>query len=108
LVGKGKAMELCMTASMPNAQEALAMGLVNHVTTAETLLERTKEILNVIQTKSPMALAKVIDCINHAGTTAGYTNEIKHFGECFGTPEMKEGVTAFLEKRKAVFVTPTV
>ncbi len=108
LVGKGKAMELCMTASMPNAQEALAMGLVNHVTTAETLLDRTKEILNVIQTKSPMALAKVIDCINHAGTAAGYTNEIKHFGECFGTPEMKEGVTAFLEKRKAVFVTPTV
>ncbi|HOZ50519.1 MAG TPA: enoyl-CoA hydratase-related protein [Chitinophagaceae bacterium] len=103
LVGKGKAMELCMTSHMADANEALAMGLVNHVTTQESLLERTKDILNIINTKSPMALSKVIDAVNHAGTSNGFENEIKLFGECFGSADMKEGVTAFMEKRKAVF-----
>jgi enoyl-CoA hydratase len=103
LVGKGKAMELCMTAHLADANEALAMGLVNHVTTLETLLDRTKDILNIINTKSPMAIGKVILCINKAGTTDGFETEIKEFGACFGTPEMKEGVGAFLEKRKPVF-----
>ena len=103
LVGKGKAMELCMTAHMADANEALAIGLVNHVTTLESLLERTTTILNVINTKSPMALGKVIACVNKAGTTEGYETEITQFGECFGTADMKEGVGAFLEKRKPVF-----
>ena len=103
LVGKGKAMELCMTAHMADANEALAIGLVNHVTTLESLLERTTNILNVINTKSPMALGKVIACVNKAGTSEGYETEITQFGECFGTPDMKEGVGAFLEKRKPVF-----
>ena len=103
LVGKGKAMELCMTAHMADANEALAIGLVNHVTTLESLLERTKEILNVINTKSPMALGKVIACVNKAGTVEGFETEITQFGECFGTADMKEGVGAFLEKRKPVF-----
>ncbi len=103
LVGKGKAMELCMTAHMADANEALAIGLVNHVTTLESLLERTINILNVINTKSPMALGKVIACVNKAGTTEGYETEITQFGECFGTSDMKEGVGAFLEKRKPVF-----
>ena len=103
LVGKGKAMELCMTSHMADANEALAMGLVNHVTTLDSLLDRTKEILNIIQTKSPMAIAKVITCINRAGYDNGYETEIKEFGDCFGTDEMKEGVSAFMEKRKANF-----
>lgn len=103
LVGKGKAMELCMTSHMADANEALAMGLVNHVTTLDSLLDRTKEILNIIQTKSPMAIAKVITCINRAGYDNGYETEIKEFGDCFGTAEMKEGVSAFMEKRKANF-----
>lgn len=103
LVGKGKAMELCMTSQMLNAGEALTIGLVNHVTTPETLLDRTREILDVINTKSPMALAKVIEAVNHAGQKDGFETEIKLFGECFGTADMKEGVSAFLEKRKAVF-----
>lgn len=103
LVGKGKAMELCMTAHMADANEALSIGLVNHVTTLDSLLERTKDILNIINTKSPMALGKVITCVNKAGSTEGYETEITQFGECFGTPDMKEGVGAFLEKRKPVF-----
>ena len=103
LVGKGRAMELCMTAQVANANEALAMGLVNHVTPLESLIDKAKEILTIINTKSPMALSKVIACINKTGSADGFETEIKQFGECFGTPEMKEGVSAFLEKRKANF-----
>ena len=103
LVGKGKAMELCMTAHLADANEALAIGLVNYVTTADSLLERAKDIMQIILTKSPMALAKVIACINKAGSADGYEMEINEFGACFGTPEMKEGVSAFMEKRKPVF-----
>ncbi len=103
LVGKGKAMELCMTAHLIDANEALAIGLVNHVTSSDSLLERTKDILHIINSKAPLAIAKTIACINNAGTPNGYTTEIEHFGACFETNDMKEGVTAFTEKRKAVF-----
>ncbi len=103
LVGKGRAMELCMTSNLINAGEALAMGLVNHVTTPENLMEKAKEILNTINSKAPLALAKVIQCVNKAGSATGYETEISLFGECFATTDMKEGVTAFMEKRKAVF-----
>ncbi len=111
LVGKGKAMELMMTAHMIDANEAKQLCLVNHVTTAETLLDHTKQILEVIMTKGPNAISKVIGCVNAAVVSdsaftngkSGYDKEIEAFGECFGTSEMKEGVTAFLEKRKADF-----
>ncbi len=111
LVGKGKAMELMMTAHMIDANEAKQLGLVNHVTTAETLLEHTKQILEVIMGKGPNAINKIINCVNAAVVSdsaftngkSGYDKEIEAFGECFGTTEMKEGVTAFLEKRKANF-----
>jgi enoyl-CoA hydratase len=111
LVGKGKAMELMMTAHMIDANEAKQLGLVNYVTTSETLLEHTKQLLEVIMTKGPNAISKVINCVNVAVTSdsaytngkSGYEKEIEAFGECFGTDEMKEGVTAFLEKRKANF-----
>lgn len=103
LVGKGRAMELCMTAHIADAVEAEKIGLVNHVTTVETLLDHTKNILGIINKKSPMAIAKTIKCINASNTTDGFQTEIEEFGSCFGTPEMKEGVGAFLEKRKADF-----
>lgn len=105
LVGKGKAMELMMTAHIIDANEAKALGLVNHVTTAETLLEHTRKILSVIATKGPNAVGRVIAAVNAGGDHAqnGYMTEIALFGQCFGTDEMKEGVQAFLEKRKAEF-----
>ena len=103
LVGKGKAMELCMTANLIDANEALKIGLVNYVTTADTLLDKTKDLLNIINTKAPLALSKVITCVNAAGNKEGFETEIKEFGKCFATNDMNEGVTAFTEKRKAVF-----
>jgi enoyl-CoA hydratase len=105
LIGKGKAMELLMTGDMVGAEEAKALGLVNHVFAQADLLNETKKILSKVQTKAPIAIAKVIACANDAarGEAKGFANEITRFGECFGTEDMKEGTTAFLEKRKASF-----
>ncbi len=105
LVGKGKAMELMMTANVIDAKEAKQLGLVNHVTDADTLLDHTKEILQVIMTKGPNAVAKIIAAVNahFDNSQDGFAAEAKLFGNCFGTDEMKEGVGAFLEKRKASF-----
>ena len=112
LVGKGKSMELQMTGSLIDATEALRLGLVNHITTPENLIPKTKELLQLIQTKAPFAVGKVIECINIAVLSdssftngkSGYNKEVEAFGECFGTEDMKEGTNAFLEKRKAVFI----
>ena len=105
LVGKGKAMELMMTGNLIDAKEALQFGLVNHVTTAETLLEYTTKILNIIITKAPLAISKIIALTNIAaiGSTDGLQQEINAFGELFDTSDAKEGASAFLEKRKPVF-----
>ncbi len=107
LVGKGRSMEIQMTANMIDANEALRIGLVNHVTTPENLLVKTKEVLNTIQAKAPIAIGKIIECINTAVVNnvgkSGYDLEVEAFGECFITEDMKEGTAAFLEKRKASF-----
>jgi enoyl-CoA hydratase len=105
LVGKGKAMELMMTAHMIDANEAKELGLVNHVTTADTLLNQTKNLLEIIMTKGPNAVGKIIAAVNssYESSKNGLEEEIKLFGDCFGTDEMKEGVTSFLEKRKPQF-----
>jgi enoyl-CoA hydratase len=111
LVGKGKSMELQMTAHLADAVEALQLGLVNHVTTAENLLEKTTAILNIVMSKAPVAIGKIIECINIAVVSdsaftngkTGFDKEVQSFGECFVTEDMKEGTAAFLEKRKANF-----
>ncbi len=105
LVGKGKAMEMLMSAHMIDANEAKQLGLVNYVTTAETLLEHTKKILDVINTKAPLAVAGCIKTANAVWDESknGFAEEIEEFGNAFATEDMKEGTTAFLEKRKAVF-----
>lgn len=105
LIGKGKAMELMMTAAIIDANEAKQLGLVNYVTTAEELLPKAKELLGLIMTKGPNAVGKVIKAVNayYDKSQNGFDAEIKLFSECFGTNEMKEGVSAFLEKRKADF-----
>ncbi|MBL7739676.1 MAG: enoyl-CoA hydratase/isomerase family protein [Chitinophagaceae bacterium] len=105
LAGKGKALELLMSAHMIDASEAKQYGLVNYVTTAESLLERTKEILGIINAKAPLAVAGCIKAANAVfdETRDGYSVEIEEFGNAFATEDMTEGTTAFLEKRKANF-----
>ncbi|WPU99249.1 enoyl-CoA hydratase-related protein [Mucilaginibacter sp. cycad4] len=105
LVGKGKALEMILTADMITAADALQYGLVTHVTTAGELLIKAEEILNKILSRAPLALAAAIRSINAAYTDGvnGYETEIAEFGKCFGTKDFKEGVAAFMEKRKAEF-----
>jgi enoyl-CoA hydratase len=105
LAGKGKAMELLMSAGMIDANEAKQLGLVNYVTTPETLLEQTQKILSTINSKAPLAVAGCIKTANAVFNESidGYALEIEEFGNAFATEDMKEGVAAFLEKRKAGF-----
>ena len=105
LVGKGKAMELIMTAGMISADEALNCGLVNHVTTPEDLLPLTQKIAHKIMRNSLVAIRGAIKAVNARYTDGvnGYETEVEAFGDCFGTEDFKEGTTAFLEKRKADF-----
>ncbi len=105
LVGKGKAFEMVVTADMINANDALSWGLVNYVTTSENLIAKCEEIAAKITSKSSVAVATAIKVINagYNKNENGYEVEIEEFGKMFGTEDFKEGVSAFMEKRKADF-----
>lgn len=105
LVGKGRAMEMVMTAGMIDANQALSYGLVNHVVEQEELLPLCEKIASKIMRNSSVAISKAIKAINanYKDGKDGYKVEIKQFGKCFGTADFIEGTTAFLEKRKAEF-----
>jgi enoyl-CoA hydratase len=104
LIGKGRALELLMTAGMIDAATALQFGLVNHVVSQEQLLAKAIEILTLITSKAPLAISRCITAANAVyGQENGYEVELESFGQCFDTEDMKEGTAAFLEKRKANF-----
>jgi len=105
LVGKGRAMEMVMTAGMIDAQTALNYGLVNHVTSQEELIPLVEKIASKIMRNSSVAIKGAIKAINANYTDGvdGFKVEIKQFGKCFGTEDFTEGTTAFLQKRKADF-----
>jgi enoyl-CoA hydratase len=105
LIGKGRALELLMSAGMIDANTALQLGLVNYVVPQDELIKKAVSILELINTKAPIAIAKCIESANAVfdETKDGYAVEVTAFGDCFATDDMKEGTTAFLEKRKATF-----
>lgn len=106
LIGKGRAIEMITTADMITAEKAATIGLVNEVVPQAELLTKAEEILNKIKQRAPLAVASAIKAINASlnKKVNGFETEIEEFGNCFQTADFKEGVTAFLEKRKAVFI----
>jgi enoyl-CoA hydratase len=103
LIGKGLANELIFSAKMITSQKAKEIGLVNEVYPIDELLTKTKELANTIAYNSPMAISRAIHAVNLSDTDKGFDTEIKYFGELFELEDKKEGVSAFLEKRKPNF-----
>lgn len=105
LVGKGRAMEMIMTAGMIDVERAVEFGLVNHVVSQEELLSHCKKLANKIANNSSVAISHAIKAVNASfkNNINGYAVEIEAFGTCFGTADFEEGTSAFLEKRKADF-----
>jgi enoyl-CoA hydratase len=95
---------------MIDANAALQYGLVNYVVPLAELINKTKSLLQLINSKAPIAVGKCIECANLAISgggggigAGGFVREVEAFGECFVTEDKKEGTAAFLEKGKAVF-----
>jgi enoyl-CoA hydratase len=105
LIGRGKAMELMMTGDMITADEAKALGLVNHVVAAEELFTTCEAILQKIMGKAPLAIGLVIECINAVFDKEenGFQTEANSFARCCASEDFIEGTNAFLEKRKPAF-----
>lgn len=106
LIGRGKANELMMTGDMIGADEAKALGLVNHVLpTKEEAIAKAEEIIKKIMSKAPLAIGMIVDCVNSVFVPDedGYQTEANSFARCVKSGDYKEGTSAFLEKRKPVF-----
>ncbi|MEO6001137.1 MAG: enoyl-CoA hydratase-related protein [Chitinophagaceae bacterium] len=105
LIGKGRAMELLMSATLIDASTALQYGLVNYVVPQEELMSKAILLLSLINEKPAVAISKCIESVNAVfdHSTNGYDIEVQCFSDCFKTEDKKEGVTAFLEKRKPNF-----
>jgi enoyl-CoA hydratase/carnithine racemase len=106
LVGKGRALQLILSAEMISAQEAYRIGLVNEIVPAADLLTRAEAILRKIASNAPMAVKFALTAVNKGlqmSQDEGLLLEASYFGLCAGTDDKKEGTSAFLEKRAPQF-----
>ena len=106
LAGRGKALEMILTGDMIDAQDAHQWGLVNSIAeTQEALYEKANSLLERTYTRSSTAIEAAIEAVNVGlqNSDKGFQKEIELFGQCFESDDMKEGVAAFLEKRKPNF-----
>ncbi len=106
LIGEGRAKELIYTADSINAAEAYRLGLINHIYPPDTLLDEAKKMLKKIASKAPLAVAYAKYTIGRGmqvDLDSSMAIESDMFGMCSATADQKEGMKAFLEKRKPVF-----
>jgi enoyl-CoA hydratase len=106
LVGKGIALELLLTGKHIDAHEAYRIGLVNKVVKPEELMDAAMNLAKEITNNSPVAVQFILKAVNEGtetGLTYGLELESKLFGLCFTTQDMREGIKAFLERRKPKF-----
>jgi len=106
LVGKGRAKELLFTGDMIDAAEAYRIGLANQVVAPAELMDKAKAMAHKIISRAPIAVEVCKSAINKGldvDLSSGIAYEAEVFGLCFATEDQKEGMTAFVEKRKAIF-----
>jgi enoyl-CoA hydratase len=106
LVGRGRALELILTGDMIDAAEALRIGLVNRVEEPEALLDAARTMARKMIANGPVALALAIEAVDHGMTVTideAQVLESNLFGLLASTEDMREGMQAFLDKRKAEF-----
>ncbi|HOV85603.1 MAG TPA: enoyl-CoA hydratase-related protein [Syntrophobacteraceae bacterium] len=106
LIGRAKAKELCMTGEMIDAQQAMELGLAARVFPPEQLMEETLKVARLLASRSPVALRALKHAIDRGwdlDLRNGCSLEAESFGLCFSSQDMREGVAAFLEKRKPNF-----
>lgn len=106
IVGKGRALELVLTGNMIKANRAYEMGLVNHVTEPEALMDKCRELAGAMLSKAPLALSYALEAVNNGlemSQEDGERLEASLFGLLASTEDCKEGLSAFIEKREAQF-----
>lgn len=106
LIGEGRAMEMILLGDMIGAEDALRFGLVNHVYPTDQLEAETMKLAEKIAEKAPIALQLCKEAVKFASRSdldEGLRREVDLFAICFSTEDKKEGVSAFLEKRKPEF-----
>lgn len=107
LIGRGRAKELLFTGDMIDAEEAYRIGLVNKIAAHQSLVETAREMVNRILMRGPVAVTLCKAAVNEGmdvDLESGCAYEAEVFGLCFATADQKEGMAAFLEKRKPVFI----
>ncbi len=104
-IGRCRALEMMFTGKPIDAQTAYNYGLVNRVCSKETLLQEATELIENIITKSKISLGCIVESVNsfYEYEEDGYQTESNAFLQCCKTEDFKEGIKAFLEKRKPVF-----